>query len=231
MRQSRLMPSRSLSPMPLNRTIRTHSTWILLQEPVSQSANRLQCRMLRSPFRVEVTNLSPGFIANTSVQGIQAQQSLQLQKSQKAAADLAVAKSRAPMMAVTQSLTAATQKKTDAALHPGYQSIYGFSVYNPGRGEAYIIELVNADQHIPDQLPQPTKYANYDPYYVRVVFLNTLTCYNMSIIVPTMVHDQYGHFSRQGTEYQNLFGQTDELELGYMYSLSNADNIFDNLNF
>ena len=38
-----------------------------------------------------------------------------------------------------------------------FQSIYGFSVYNPGTGEAYIIEIVDADLAIPDQLPDPTR--------------------------------------------------------------------------
>ena len=36
------------------------------------------------------------------------------------------------------------------------QPIYGFSVYNPATGEAYIVEVVNADLTVPDQLPMPT---------------------------------------------------------------------------
>src|SRR5262249_5900924 len=108
---------------------------------------------------------------------------------------------------------------------------YGFSVWNRSTGEAYLVELVPADQDIPDQLPKPTKHLTYDPYYVRVVFLKTLTCYNMSIIVPAMVHDQYGHFARQGTVYGNLLSKTDELKLGYLYSLFDKHDNFDPLTF
>ncbi|SPE36930.1 hypothetical protein SBA3_2530002 [Candidatus Sulfopaludibacter sp. SbA3] len=91
------------------------------------------------------------------------------------------------------------------------------------------MELVQADLDIPDQLPQATENATYDPYYVRVVFLNTLTCYNMSIIVPAMVHDQYGHLASYGTAYGNVLSKTDELALGYMYSLYDSNNNFDAL--
>ena len=91
--------------------------------------------------------------------------------------------------------------------------------------------MVDADLDIPDQLPDPTENATYDPYYVRVVFLNTLTCYNMSIIVPSMVRDQYGNFALQGTAYQNVLSKTDELDIGYLYSLYDSANNFDNLTF
>ena len=112
-----------------------------------------------------------------------------------------------------------------------YQTFYGFSVYNSGTGEAYLVEVVGSDLTIPDQLPHPTQNATYDPYYVRVVFLNTLTCYNMSIIVPSMAYDQYGHLARETTAYQNLLSKTDELNLGYLYSLYDGSNNFDNLTF
>ena len=177
-----------------------------------------------------VTNLSPNVIANTSLQGVAAQQSAQLLQSQQAAANLAVTKSLAPQPDVLQVRAAGTAIQT-AAFSRQFQSIYGFSVYNPATGEAYIIEVVDADLEIPDQLPDPTENATYDPYYVRVVFLNTLTCYNMSIIVPSMVRDQYGNFALQGTAYQNLLSKTDELDIGYMYSLYDSANNFDNLNF
>ena len=93
---------------------------------------------------------------------------------------------------------------------PQRQVIYGFSVSNPRTGEAFLVELVPVDQTVFDQLPRPTENLTYDPFYVRVVSLSTLTCYNMSIIVPAMVHDQYGHFARQGTDYSNLLGKTNE---------------------
>ena len=113
----------------------------------------------------------------------------------------------------------------------GYQSIYGFSVYNSATGEAYLVELVDADLNIPDQIPYTTENANYDPFYVRVVFLNSLTCYNMSIIVPSMVHDQYGHFAHLNNDYQNVLSKTNQIELGYLYSIYDSTNNFDSLNF
>jgi hypothetical protein len=56
-------------------------------------------------------------------------------------------------------------------------------------GEAYIIEVVGSDITPPDQLLYPTQNLTDDPFYVRLVFLNKLTCYNMSIIVPSMIYD------------------------------------------
>ncbi|HVH76575.1 MAG TPA: hypothetical protein VM755_16790 [Stellaceae bacterium] len=176
------------------------------------------------------TNLSPGVIANTSISGIAAHQSVEALQSQQAAAGLAVTKTLFPAIAVAQAGAAATVA-AEAAARRRYETIYGFSVYNPGTGEAYIVELVATDLNIPDRLPAPTENATYDPYYVRVVFLDTLTCYNMSIIVPSMVHDQYGHLSRQGTLYQNLLSKTDELAIGYLYSLYDSANNFDSLDF
>ncbi|MGH3576155.1 MAG: hypothetical protein ACRDU0_01140, partial [Mycobacterium sp.] len=151
-----------------------------------------------------LTNLSPNFIANTSVQSIASRQSMQLLDSQRQSADLAIVKNLAPAFAVTQANYAVAARSTADFARRQNQTIYGFSVYNPGTGEAYIVELVGTDLTIPDQLPNATQHVTYDPFYVRVVFLNTLTCYNMSIIVPSMVYDQYGHFARDSTSYQNL---------------------------
>jgi hypothetical protein len=167
-----------------------------------------------------VTNLSPTFVANVVVDSSADVLSAKIQTAQRAGADMAFTKSLSPGIAVVQdqpALTAVTE--TAGPAKSQRQLIYGFSVYNSRTGEAYLVELVPADQDVPDQLPRPTENLTYDPYYVRVVFLKTLICYNMSIIVPAMVHDQYGHFARQGTEYTNLLSKTDELKLGYMYSL------------
>ena len=177
-----------------------------------------------------LTNLSPSFIANTSISGTAAQHSADALETQQAAANLAVTKSLAAQPDVLQARTVGTVAQT-ASFARQYQSIFGFSVYNPATGEAYIIEVVNSDLAIPDQLPNPTENLTYDPYYVRVAFLNTLTCYNMSIIVPSMVRDQYGNLASQGTAYQNVLSKTDELTLGYMYSLYDSNNNFDNLTF
>jgi hypothetical protein len=104
-----------------------------------------------------------------------------------------------------------------------FQPVIGYSVYNPATGEAYIVELVDNDAG-------PTG-TTYDPYYVRVVFLNKLKCYNMSIIVPSMSHDLSGNLAKQGFNYQNTLSKTNELGLGYMYSLYDSTNNFDNLLF
>ena len=179
---------------------------------------------------LEVTNLSPNTVATAQVNGIAAQQSAQKLQTQQAAAQLAVTKSLAPLPGVVQTRNAGTGAQA-AIYSRQFQTVFGFSVYNPATGEAYIIEVVNADLTVPDQLPNPTQNATYDPYYVRAVFLNTLTCYNMSIIVPSIVRDQNGNFAQQGTAYQNVLSKTDELSLGYMYSLYDANNNFDNLTF
>jgi hypothetical protein len=178
-----------------------------------------------------VTNLSPNFVANTSVQGIPARQSLELLQSQQVSANQAITKSLAPAVEVTQAVDAATATRTDTFARRQYQPIYGFSIYNAGTGEAYIVEVVGTDLTTPNQLPSATQNVTYDPYYVRVVFLNALTCYNMSIIVPSMVYDQYGHFAHQATAYQNLLSKTNELGLGYVFSLYDGSNNFDNLTF
>jgi hypothetical protein len=177
-----------------------------------------------------VTNLSQGAAAAAIIDSSQQVLSARAQTSQRVAADLALTKALNPAPAMLQDRLSAA-----GASHPPErtprQVIYGFSAYNPRTGEAYLIELVPADQDVYDQLPSPTANLTYDPYYVRVVFLNTLTCYNMSIIVPAMVHDQDGHIARSGTLYANLLSKTDELSLGYLYSLADAHDGFDELTF
>ena len=174
-----------------------------------------------------VTNLSADIVADPTAAGAETL------TAQKNAAQLAFTKALLPGIAVTQNETSVVMAASPASLQATKQRqvLYGFSVYNPATGEAYLIELVPADQDIFDQLPLPTKNLTYDPYYVRVVFLKTLVSYNMSIIVPAMVHDQYGHFARQGVQYENLLSKTDELNLGYLYSLFDSENIFDTLTF
>jgi hypothetical protein len=111
--------------------------------------------------------------------------------------------------------------------------VYGFSVYNSETGECYLVELVASDLAIPDRLPNPTKNVTYDPYYVRVVFVQRLKAYNMSIIVPSLAHDQYGHLAQPDTPqaYANLVAKTDDFSLGYMWSLADTGNQFDALTF
>ena len=175
-----------------------------------------------------VTNLAPNVIGTTA-SGIDAIQSQASQQQQESKAAQGATKIATPQVEVIQSRSAAGLRKEAAARR--YQSIYGFSVYNSATGEAYLIELVDADLDIPDQIPYTTENANYDPFYVRVVFLNTLTCYNMSIIVPSMVHDQYGHFAHLSSDYQNVLSKTNQIDLGYLYSIYDSANNFDSLNF
>lgn len=177
-----------------------------------------------------VTNLSADGPASAVIENSQHLESLKIQAAQRMAAEQAFIKDQNPTIAVLQDRAAfAGAAQTTSRVQ--HQVIYGFSVSNARTGEAYLVELVPADQDVFDQLPRPTKNLTYDPYYVRVVFLKTLTCYNMSIIVPAMVHDQYGHFARQGTPYENLLSKTDELNLGYLYSLFDTQDTFDRLTF
>ena len=163
-----------------------------------------------------VTNLSPNTISPL--------------KSAPSASEAALAKSLQAVPEVVQARTVGWIGVTQVEDRRP-QTIYGFSVYNPATGEAYIVEVVDADLEVPDQLPLATENATYDPYYVRVVFLNTLTCYNMSIIVPSMARDQYGYLAKPEVAYQNVLGKTIEYDLGYIYQLADAGGGFDRLEF
>ncbi len=179
-----------------------------------------------------VQNLAPNLIDNTSVSpSLAAQASRASQQNQQAQADLAFTKNLAPVTDVVQNHVSdiATVSSAAAILRRRYQPIYGFSVYNSATGEAYLVEVVGSDITPPDRLPYATQNLTYDPFYVRVVFLNKLTCYNMSIIVPSMVYDQYGHLAQQKTSYQNLLSKSDELGIGYLYSIYDSSNNFDNI--
>ncbi len=180
-----------------------------------------------------VTTLASGIATDTAPFTLDARENLSLRREQEAAAAVASAKNQAPAPAVFQerALVRDTHANGARSLKRRFEPIYGFTVVNPGTGEAYIIEVVEADLTPPDRLPDPTKNADYDPYYVRVVFLRTLTAYNMTIIVPSVAHDQYGYLGRQGKAYRNVLSKTDELPLGYMYSLYDAGNNFDELAF
>ncbi len=181
-----------------------------------------------------VANLSPNVIEDFSVAPtLAAQISRSSQQSQQDQVELAVVKNQSPVTNTVQEHVSdaaiTTVASSVANLKPRYQPIFGYSVYNPATGEAYIVEVVGTDLTPPDQLPNPTEDATYDPYYVRVLFLNTLTCFNMSIIVPSIVYDQYGHLAEQNTSYQNLLSKSDELGIGYLYSIYDSNNNFDTI--
>ena len=163
-----------------------------------------------------VTNLSPDTLSQPVTAAASANQT-------------AVVKSEL-VRDVVQARTEATGASfTNEVRH--LQAIYGFSVFNPATGEAYLVEIVNADQAIPDQLPIATENTTYDPYYVRVVFINRLISYNMSIIVPSMARDQYNYLAQPATRYANVLSRTNELHLGYVYRLADTDGAFDSLDF
>jgi hypothetical protein len=184
---------------------------------------------------LQVTNLSPGVIAGTTAGSLQAQFSLQRQQSQEALVDLAQVKVNGPQIqfASTNAASAVnlTAQASAASISKQPLLIYGFSVYNSSTGECYLIELVPNDLTVPDKLPDPTQNATYDPYYVRVVFLQRLKAYNMSIIVPSIAYDQYGYLATPVTPYANLVSKTDDFAVGYMDSLYDATGTFDTIDF
>jgi hypothetical protein len=182
---------------------------------------------------LEVKNFSPGVV--TSPGSLQAQRSLQLKQSQEALANLAEIKVNGPqVLFAAQGSTGITTVSTqmnalDVRRKP--LLIYGFSVYNSVTGECYLVELVPTDLTVPDQLPNATKNATYDPYYVRVVFLQRLKAYNMSLIVPSIAYDQYGQLATVVTPYANLVAKTDDFAVGYMSSLHDMSASFDTVAF
>ena len=163
---------------------------------------------------------------------------LQNMQAQQSAANLAQIKRSGPLVEL-----AAPQASADAvdnfagalAIVKKPQAIYGFSAYDATTGECYLIQLVANDLAIPDRLPDATANATYDPYYVRVVFVGRLKAYNMSIIVPSIAYDQYGHLAQAEVEteqvYANLLAHTDDFPLGYMGSLHDTSDIYDKLSF
>jgi hypothetical protein len=178
-----------------------------------------------------VTNLAPNGLVSKAAPSLDVQASVADQQAQEAAAALALGKASAPQPQVTQVELLSSEISPARFFRRIKHLIYGFSVYNPRTGEAYLVQVVEADLQPPDQLPNPTVNAEYDPFYVRVVFLNTMTSYNMSIIVPSIAYDQYGHLALQGTTYQNVLSQTNELDIGYTYSIYDSSNNFDRLDF
>ena len=178
---------------------------------------------------IEVTNLSPNAI-QPAVTGIDRIQSANAMTAQVNATGVALDKLRVPPLAVTQErVIGAAEVMTPLMIKR--QAIYGFSVYRPSTGEAYPGRAVNSDQTIPDQLPDATQNVTYDPYYVRVVVLATMTSYNMSIIVPAIVHDQFGFFAFETIDYGNVLAKTDTFALGYDYATADASGTFDTLTF
>ena len=178
-----------------------------------------------------VTNLNPLPSHEALPSTVTALQSTQAKQSEQAAAALSSGKNLIASLPVLQQVDSADSAGATTLFGRRLQPVYGFSVWNPGSGEAYIVEVVEADLTVPDQLPDPTINADYDPYYVRVVFLSSMTAYNMSIIVPTVAYDQFGYFARESTPYGNVLSKTDELGLGYLYSLYDGSNNFDDLRF
>jgi hypothetical protein len=155
-------------------------------------------------------------------------------QTQQAAADLAQVKASGPQVEIAsaQRFTGASVGSVTEAVNKP-RTVYGFSAYDAETGECYLIELVQNDLAIPDRLPEPTKNATYDPYYVRVVFVRRLKAYNMSIIVPSIAYDQYGHLATAEAKqvYTNLVAKTDDFAIGYMWSLADVNGLFDRFSF
>ncbi|WP_434667423.1 hypothetical protein P5W99_38965 [Paraburkholderia sp. A3BS-1L] len=157
---------------------------------------------------------------------------LQNLQTQQAMASLAQIKKAGPQVELTAEQPTAVAVE-DFAPSRKPQVIYGFSAYDAATGECYLIELVATDLAIPDRLPHPSENATYDPYYVRVVFVNRLKAYNMSIIVPSIAYDQYGHLAKAETKqsYVNLVAHTNDFPIGYIGSLYDTGGIYDALSF
>jgi hypothetical protein len=186
---------------------------------------------------IVVQNLTSATASNSTASSLDNAIRIGSLQTQKAAANLALVKQAGPSVEILQqqdfSATSQASVANFASESRRPQVVYGFSVYNSATGECCLIELVPTDLTIPNQLPNPTQNATYDPYYVRVVFVQRLKAYNMSIIVPSIAYDQYGHLAApdQKSPYTNLVAKTDDFALGYMWSLYDQNNRFDNLNF
>ena len=184
---------------------------------------------------IVVQNLTSPLAASGTAPSLGAALQLDSLQAQRTAANLAQVKQTGPQVEIMQlatSLRTTTLANFSSAGRVPTQ-IYGFSVYNATTGECYLIELVPTDLNPPDQLPNPTRNATYDPFYVRVVFVQRLKAYNMSIVVPSLAYDQYGHLATpgRGSPYTNVAAKTDDFALGYMWSLYDQTSRFDNLNF
>ncbi len=153
-------------------------------------------------------------------------------QAQKSAARLASVKQSGPQFQILSEPAALVNQPLSFQRNKP-QLVYGFSVYDSRTGECYLIELVKNDLDIPDRLPNPTEHVTYDPYYVRVVFVHRRKAYNMSIIVPSLAYDQFGHLAKPDTKqpYGNVIARTDDFALGYMWSLADVSARFDSLTF
>ena len=65
------------------------------------------------------------------------------------------------------------------------------------------------------------------------MFVSRLKAYNMSIIVPSIAYDQFGHLAQVETKqsYRNLLAHTDDFPIGYMGALYDTGGIYDQLGF
>jgi hypothetical protein len=160
---------------------------------------------------------------------------LQNMQAQQSAANLAEIKRTGPLVELAAQVSADAVKNLASTMEMTRkpQVIYGFSAYDATTGECYLIELVANDLTPPDRLPDATANATYDPYYVRVVFVGRLKAYNMSIIVPSIAYDQYGHLAKaESTQsYKNLLSHIDDFPIGYMGSLYDTGDTYDQLTF
>jgi hypothetical protein len=178
---------------------------------------------------LEVSNLSPNTILQTTPKTIEALKSVQTKQAQTSLANLAVDKSTNPVPSVTQKLESIKTRVASPPSNNQGQPIYGFSIGNPSTGEVYIVEVVLSHDSIQKEVAPQTVSPGYDPYYVRVMSLSTRTAYNMSILVPSMLYDQNNSPALQGVTYKNAVSKTDELQIGYMRSTSHDPHDYDSL--
>ena len=178
-----------------------------------------------------VTNLAPNVIG-TNAKGIGAIQSQASQQKQESNVALAATKTVTPQVEVTQSRSAATGAQTEAAERHGYQSIYGFSVYNSATGRGLPGRSGRRRPRLfPTRSPTPPRMRTTIPFTFASSSSIPSPATTCRIIVPSMVHDQYGHFAHLSSDYQNVLSKTNQIDLGYLYSIYDSANNFDSLNF
>ena len=149
-----------------------------------------------------VTNLTANTLPTLTANTLHAQQSLVFQQKQIVQAQISESKVLSAVPGNATSSEAVVVPTLFSEKSTGGAAIYGFSIYQDN--EAYIIEAVATETH-----------------YVRVIFLDNLTSYGMSIIVPSMVYDQSNVLAHQQVAYRNRFSRANDLTLGYLYDEKN----------
>ncbi len=130
---------------------------------------------------IVVQNLTSALAISSTAPNLETALRLESLQNQRASANLAQIKQAGPQVEIMPGATtpkpASMEITSSVAREP--VKIYGYSVYNATSGECYLVELVPTDLSPPDRLPNASQNTTYDPYYVRVVFVQRLKAYNL----------------------------------------------------